>query len=47
MKVVIGSGGQRSEDVVRAFLVARFTKEERHERRLAKVDGPARRMLKS
>ena len=40
-------GDKRTEDVVRAFLVTRFTKEDRHVRRLAKLDAPERRMLKS
>jgi ribose 5-phosphate isomerase B len=30
-------GGALAEDLVRAFLAARFTNEERHRRRLAKV----------
>ena len=48
--LVMGSrvvGEKLAEDVVRAFLVARFTNEERHVRRLAKVDALERRMLKS
>ena len=40
-------GDKLAEGVVRAFLVARFTSEERHVRRLAKVDALERRMLKS
>jgi RpiB/LacA/LacB family sugar-phosphate isomerase len=48
--LVMGSrviGEKLAEDVVRAFLVARFTNEERHVRRLAKVDALERKMLKS
>jgi ribose 5-phosphate isomerase RpiB len=40
-------GGKFAEGVVRAFLVARFTGEERRVRRFAKVDALERRMLKS
>jgi ribose 5-phosphate isomerase B len=40
-------GGKFAEGVVRAFLVARFTGEERRARRFAKVDALERRMLKS
>lgn len=48
--LVMGSrvvGEKLAEDVVRAFLVAKFTDEERHVRRLAKVDALERKMLKS
>jgi RpiB/LacA/LacB family sugar-phosphate isomerase len=48
--LVMGSrviGEKLAEDVVRAFLVAKFTNEERHVRRLAKVDALERKMLKS
>lgn len=48
--LVMGSrviGEKLAEDVVRAFLAARFTNEERHVRRLAKVDALERKMLKS
>jgi RpiB/LacA/LacB family sugar-phosphate isomerase len=45
--LVMGSrviGEKLAEDVVRAFLVARFTNEERHVRRLAKVDALERKL---
>jgi RpiB/LacA/LacB family sugar-phosphate isomerase len=48
--LVMGSrvvGEKLAEDVVRAYLVAKFTNEERHVRRLAKVDALERKMLKS
>jgi ribose 5-phosphate isomerase B len=48
--VVMGSrviGEKLAEDVVRAFLQAKFTNEERHMRRLAKVHTLEVRMLKS
>jgi len=48
--LVMGSrivGEKLAEDVVRAFLAAKFTNEERHVRRLAKVDAIERKMLKS
>lgn len=48
--LVMGSrivGEKLAEDVVRAFLAAKFTQEERHLRRLAKVDALERKMLKS
>ena len=48
--LVMGSrivGEKLAEDVVRAFLAAKFTNEERHVRRLAKVDALERKMLKS
>jgi len=48
--VVMGSrviGEKLAEDVVRAFLQAKFTNEERHMRRLAKVHALEVRMLKS
>lgn len=48
--LVMGSrviGEKLAEDVVRVFLVAKFTNEERHVRRLAKVDALERKMLKS
>jgi RpiB/LacA/LacB family sugar-phosphate isomerase len=48
--LVMGSrviGEKLAEDVVRAFLVAKFTNEERHVRRLAKVDALERKMIKS
>src|ERR1700751_401757 len=48
--LVMGSrviGEKLAEDVVRAFLPAKFTNEERHVRRLAKVDALERKMLKS
>jgi len=48
--LVMGSrvvGEKLAEDVVRAFLVAKFTNEERHVRRLAKVDALEKKMLKS
>ncbi|HXP23496.1 MAG TPA: ribose 5-phosphate isomerase B [Candidatus Sulfotelmatobacter sp.] len=48
--LVMGSrviGEKLAEDVVRAYLLAKFTNEERHVRRLAKVDALERKMLKS
>jgi len=48
--LVMGSriiGEKLAEDVVRAFLLANFTHEERHVRRLAKVHALEKRMLKS
>jgi RpiB/LacA/LacB family sugar-phosphate isomerase len=48
--LVMGSrvvGEKLAEDVVRAFLAANFTSEERHVRRLAKVHAIEERMLKS
>jgi RpiB/LacA/LacB family sugar-phosphate isomerase len=48
--LVMGSrvvGEKLAEDVVRAFLVANFTNEERHVRRLAKVRALEEKMLKS
>jgi ribose 5-phosphate isomerase RpiB len=36
-----------AEDVVRAFLPAKFTNEDRHVRRLAKVHALEEKMLKS
>jgi len=48
--VVMGTrviGEKLAEDVVRAFLQAKFTNEERHMRRLAKVHALEVRMLKS
>ena len=48
--LVMGSwmvGEKLAEDVVRAFLAAKFTNEERHVRRLDKVDALERKMLKS
>jgi len=48
--LVMGSriiGERLAEDVVRAFLLAKFTHEERHVRRLAKVHALEERMLKS
>ena len=48
--LVMGSrvvGEKLAEDVVRAYLMAKFTNEERHVRRLAKVDALERKMLKS
>jgi len=48
--LVMGSrvvGEKLAEDVVRAFLAAKFTNDERHVRRLAKVDTLERKMLKS
>jgi RpiB/LacA/LacB family sugar-phosphate isomerase len=48
--VVMGSrivGEKLAEDVVRAFLLAKFTNEERHVRRLAKVHALEERILKS
>jgi len=47
--LVMGSriiGEKLAEDVVRAFLPATFTNEERHVRRLAKVQALEERMLK-
>jgi len=47
--VVMGSriiGEKLAEDVVRAFLAAKFTNEERHVRRLAKVHALEDKMLK-
>lgn len=48
--LVMGSriiGEKLAEDVVRAFLPAKFTNEERHVRRLAKVHALEERVLKS
>jgi len=48
--LVMGSrivGEKLAEDVVRAFLAANFTNEERHVRRLAKVHALEEKMLKS
>jgi RpiB/LacA/LacB family sugar-phosphate isomerase len=48
--LVMGSrvvGEKLAEDVVKAFLSANFTNEERHVRRLAKVHAIEERMLKS
>jgi RpiB/LacA/LacB family sugar-phosphate isomerase len=48
--LVMGSrvvGEKLAEDVVRAFLAAKFTNEERHVRRLAKIHAIEERMLKS
>jgi RpiB/LacA/LacB family sugar-phosphate isomerase len=48
--LVMGSrivGEKLAEDVVRAFLTANFTNEERHVRRLAKVYALEEKMLKS
>ncbi|HUN61204.1 MAG TPA: ribose 5-phosphate isomerase B [Candidatus Sulfotelmatobacter sp.] len=48
--LVMGSrviGEKLAEDVVRAFLPAKFTNEERHARRLAKVHALEEKMLKS
>ena len=48
--LVVGSriiGEKLAEDVVRAFLFAKFTNEERHVRRLAKVHALEARLLKS
>ena len=48
--LVMGSrivGERLAEDVVRAFLAANFTNEERHVRRLAKVHALEEKMLKS
>jgi ribose 5-phosphate isomerase B len=48
--LVVGSriiGEKLAEDVVRAFLFAKFTNEERHVRRLAKVHALEERLLKS
>jgi ribose 5-phosphate isomerase B len=47
--VVMGSrvvGEKLAEDVMRAFLSAKFTNEARHARRLAKVHALEERMLK-
>ena len=47
--LVMGSriiGEKAAEDVVRAFLPAKFTNEERHARRLAKVHAIEEKMLK-
>jgi ribose 5-phosphate isomerase B len=40
-------GEKVAEDVVRAFLPAKFTNEDRHVRRLAKVHALEEKMLKS
>jgi ribose 5-phosphate isomerase B len=40
-------GEKLAEDLVKAFLGAKFTNEERHVRRLAKVHAIELRMLKS
>jgi RpiB/LacA/LacB family sugar-phosphate isomerase len=48
--LVLGSriiGEKLAEDVVRAFLLAKYTNEERHARRLAKVHALEEKMLKS
>ncbi|MGB7845085.1 MAG: ribose 5-phosphate isomerase B [Candidatus Acidiferrum sp.] len=48
--LVMGSriiGVKLAEDVVRAYLAANFTNEERHVRRLAKVQALEQKMLKS
>jgi len=48
--LVMGSrvvGEKLAEDVVKAFLAANFTNEERHVRRLAKIHAIEERMLKS
>jgi RpiB/LacA/LacB family sugar-phosphate isomerase len=48
--LVMGSriiGEKLAEDVVRAFLATKFTNEERHVRRLAKVHALEERVLKS
>jgi RpiB/LacA/LacB family sugar-phosphate isomerase len=48
--LVMGSrviGEKLAEDIVRAYLAANFTNEERHVRRLAKVQALEQRMLKS
>jgi len=48
--LVLGSrivGEKLAEDVVRAYLFAKFTNEERHVRRLAKVHALEEKMLKS
>jgi len=48
--LVMGSrivGEKLADDVVRAFLAANFTNEERHVRRLAKVHALEEKMLKS
>lgn len=48
--LVLGSrivGEKLAEDIVRAFLAANFTNEERHARRLAKVHALEEKMLKS
>ena len=48
--LVMGSrviGEKLAEDVVRAYLLSKFTNEERHVRRLAKVHALEEKMLKS
>jgi RpiB/LacA/LacB family sugar-phosphate isomerase len=48
--LVMGSrvvGEKLAEDVVKAFLAANFTNEERHVRRLAKIHAMEERMLRS
>jgi ribose 5-phosphate isomerase B len=48
--LVMGSriiASKLAEDIVRAYLAANFTKEERHVRRLAKVHALEEKMLKS
>jgi RpiB/LacA/LacB family sugar-phosphate isomerase len=48
--LVMGSrilGEKLAEDVVRAFLLAKYSNEERHARRLAKVHALEEKMLKS
>jgi RpiB/LacA/LacB family sugar-phosphate isomerase len=48
--LVLGSrvvGEKLAEDVVKAFLSAKFTNEERHVRRLAKIHAIEEKMLKS
>ena len=40
-------GPELAADIVRAFLAASFSGEERHERRLAKIDGIEREFLRS
>jgi RpiB/LacA/LacB family sugar-phosphate isomerase len=48
--LVMGSriiGAKLAEDIVRAFLPAKFTNEERHVRRLAKIHAIEERLLKS
>jgi len=48
--LVMGSrviGVNLAEDIVRAYLAANFTNEERHVRRLAKVHALEQKMLKS
>jgi ribose 5-phosphate isomerase B len=47
---VMGSrvvGTKLAEDIIRAYLPAKFTNEERHVRRLAKVAALERKMVKS